>query len=308
MNETAIEATLTGMADLFRHWPDAPLFHWPEEVSLEYENVTFPSEDGVPLEGWFFPCKGSNKVLIANHPRLFNRAGIPSHMEPFASMLRPAGNDFDVNLLPDYKILHDAGYNVLAYDLRNHGQSGRANGIVYTAGRFESRDVIGSVKYIRSRPDTRNMTLGLFPRCMGANAAFFAISRAPKLFEDVRVILAPQPVSANMTHRVQLEASGLTDPQYYDRLNDMIFWRTNHRMEQLTPIPWVRSVQIPTLIYQVRNDITTRPEDVQAIFDSLAAPEKKLIWIDNSTRRWDAYLELQRRPQVYLDWLNTYMN
>ena len=35
-------------------------------------------------------------------------------MEPFVSMPRPAGNDFDVNLLPDYKILHDAGYNVLA--------------------------------------------------------------------------------------------------------------------------------------------------------------------------------------------------
>jgi len=84
-------------------------------------------------------------------------------MEPFASMLRPAGNDFDVNLLPDYKILHDAGYNVLAYDFRNHGQSGRANGIVYTASRFESRDVIGSLKYIRSHPDIRNMTLSLFP-------------------------------------------------------------------------------------------------------------------------------------------------
>ena len=222
-------------------------------------------------------------------------------------MLRPAGNDFDVNLLPDYKILHDAGYNVLAYDFRNHGQSGRANGIVYTASRFESRDVIGSLKYIRSHPDIRNMTLSLFPRCMGAKAAFFAISRAPKLLKDVRVILAPQPVSVNMTHPVQLAALGLTDPQYDDRLNNTIFWRTNHRMEQLTPTPWVTIVQIPTLIYQIRNDITTRPGEVQAIFDSLAAPEKKLIWFDNSTRRRDAYLELQRRPQVYLHWLNTYM-
>jgi hypothetical protein len=29
-----------------------------------------------------------------------------------------SGNDVEVNLVPDYKILHDAGYNVLAYDLR----------------------------------------------------------------------------------------------------------------------------------------------------------------------------------------------
>jgi pimeloyl-ACP methyl ester carboxylesterase len=39
-----------------------------------------------------------------------------------------SGNGFEVNLVPDYKILHDAGYNVLAYDLRNHGLSSAANG------------------------------------------------------------------------------------------------------------------------------------------------------------------------------------
>jgi uncharacterized protein len=306
MNETAIEETLTGLANLFRQWPDAPLYHWPEEEGLEYENVTFPSEDGVPLEGWFFPCKSSNKVIIANHPRLFNRAGLPSHLEPFASVTAPAGNNIDVNFIPDYKILHDAGYNVLAYDLRNHGQSGRANGVVYTAGRFESRDVIGSLRYIRSRKDTRKMTLGLFPRCMGANAVFNAISRVPEEFEDIRVILAPQPVSGNMTHRVQLEQYNLT--QYYDRLDDMVYWRTSLHLDQISPIPWARSVQIPTLIYQVRNDVTSRPEDVQAIFDAIPIAEKKLIWIENTTRRWDGYLELQRRPEEFLNWLETYMD
>jgi len=28
----------------------------PDEVGLEYEDVTFPSMDGVPLEGWFVPA------------------------------------------------------------------------------------------------------------------------------------------------------------------------------------------------------------------------------------------------------------
>jgi pimeloyl-ACP methyl ester carboxylesterase len=47
--------------------------------------------------------------------------------------------------VPDYKILHDAGYNVLAYDLRNHGLSSAANGGVVTHGFTESRDVAGSL-------------------------------------------------------------------------------------------------------------------------------------------------------------------
>ena len=54
------------------------------------------------------------------------------------------GNDFEVNLIPDIAILHDAGYHVLAYDLRNFGLSGAANGGLTTSGRFESRDLTSS--------------------------------------------------------------------------------------------------------------------------------------------------------------------
>jgi dipeptidyl aminopeptidase/acylaminoacyl peptidase len=112
---------------------------------LEYENVTFPSEDGVPLEAWFIPRAGSRKLLIANHPRFFSRYGFPSHLEPWRSMFAAGGNDFEVSFIRDYKILHDAGYNVLTYDLRNLGHSGSANGGMCTGGIYESRDVVGSI-------------------------------------------------------------------------------------------------------------------------------------------------------------------
>jgi hypothetical protein len=114
MNEDDIAATLQRIADGFRTWPNAPILHWPHDVGLDHEDVFFPSEDGVPLEGWFIPRAGSDKLVIANHPRWFNRAGLPSHLEPWKSLGGSAGNDFEVNFLPDYRILHDAGYNVLA--------------------------------------------------------------------------------------------------------------------------------------------------------------------------------------------------
>jgi len=59
----------------------------------------------------------------------------------------------------DYKILHDAGYNVLAYDLRNFGLSGAANGGIASSRVFEARDVIGSLKYVHGREETRGMTV-----------------------------------------------------------------------------------------------------------------------------------------------------
>ena len=46
----------------------------------------------------------------------FSRSGMPTHLEPWHSEWAASGNGFEVNFIPDYKILHDAGYHVLAYD------------------------------------------------------------------------------------------------------------------------------------------------------------------------------------------------
>ena len=95
MTQTQIEKTLQTIADGFRVWPRSPILHWPEEEGLEYEDVSFPSQDGVPLEGWFIPASGSNKIIVANHPRWFNRSGLPSHLEPWKSLGGATGNDFE---------------------------------------------------------------------------------------------------------------------------------------------------------------------------------------------------------------------
>src|SRR5712671_5088872 len=112
-----IDQILDTIADSFARQIRSPIMHAPSEQNLVYEEVTFPSLDGVPLEGWFIPAPGSNKLIIANHPMGFSRSGIPSHLEPWRSVWRASGNDFEVNLVPDLKILRDAGYNVLTYDL-----------------------------------------------------------------------------------------------------------------------------------------------------------------------------------------------
>jgi hypothetical protein len=99
MTQTQIEKTLQTIADGFRVWPRSPILHWPDEEGLAYEDVTFPSQDGVPLEGWFIPASGSNKIIIANHPRWFNRSGLLSHLEPWKSLGGATGNDFEVNFV-----------------------------------------------------------------------------------------------------------------------------------------------------------------------------------------------------------------
>lgn len=97
----------------------------------------------MPLAGWFIPATGSDKLVIANHPMGLTRSGLPTHSEPWRSVWAATGDGFEVGLVPDYRILHDAGYNVLAYDLRNHGLGSAVDGGLTSSGIFEARDVVG---------------------------------------------------------------------------------------------------------------------------------------------------------------------
>lgn len=305
-SEEQIDHILQRIADGFRMWVRSPIMHRPDEEGLEYEDVTFPSQDGVPLEGWFIPAPGSDKIIIANHPRWFNRSGLPSHLEPWRSLAGAAGNDFEVNLVPDYKILHDAGYNVLAYDLRNFGQSGAANGGVFTVGQFESRDVVGSLDYVREREDTRDMTIGLFSRCVGANSTMFAMTKHPEAFDGVRCMVSPQPLSSRIALERGLERLGIP-AGYIDDLEERIRLHTSFGLDDFSPVPWAKNVRVPTFLYQVRDDLYTRPSDVQAMYDNIPVADKKLFWIEGTTRRWDGYAYFQKDPSLMLEWFEKYM-
>jgi uncharacterized protein len=121
----------------------APVLRRPGEVGLEFEEVFFPSMDGVPLEGWFIPAE-SDKLIIHSHFLPGNRYGYRA--SPGVRRLGRIRGE----LPPEYKALHDAGYNILCYDIRNHGLSGSGNGGTVGIGLLEYRDVIGSVRYATS--------------------------------------------------------------------------------------------------------------------------------------------------------------
>jgi pimeloyl-ACP methyl ester carboxylesterase len=300
-----IEQFIGGYAAGFGATMRSPVWHSPAEAGLDFQEITFPSQDGVPLEGWYIPAPGSDKLIIANHPLWFSRSGLPAHLEPWKSMWAPTGNDNEVDFIPDYKILHDAGYHVLAYDLRNLGASGAANGGVISAGVYEARDVLGALAYVRSRADLNSVTIGLFSRCMGANATMFAMRAEPAAFEGVRALVAPQPLSPRVTMEQSLAAAGIP-ARYIDELEQRIRVHTGFWLDDMSPVEPARHVNVPTLLYQVHDDVLTRTDDVQAVYDNIPV-EKDLFWIEGSTRRWDGYRYFAQRPERVLDWFDRHL-
>jgi len=301
-----IDRILDATADSFARQLRSPIMHAPSEQNLIYEEVTFPALDGVPLEGWFIPADGSEKLIIANHPMGFSRAGIPAHLEPWRSIWSSSGNAFEVNFVPDYKILHDAGYNVLAYDLRNFGLSGAGNGGIASSGIFESRDVLGSLRYVRERNDTRHMTIALFSRCLGCSSTFCAMTKDRHAFDGVRCLVGPQPVTMKIILGRRLALSGIPADRLQD-LEERLVLRTSIGFGPRAPQEWAKHVCVPTFLFQVHDDVLTDPSDVQTMFDNIPVADKKLHWIRGTSARWDGYLEFQRRPEPALEWFEKHM-
>ncbi|GAA1657418.1 alpha/beta hydrolase family protein [Actinoplanes couchii] len=300
-----MEDILQQMAAVFGDLHErSPILHTPDEAGLTYHDVTFPATDGVPLEGWFIPAPGADRVVIANHPLGFTRAGLPSHLEPWHSRWSATGNGIEVDFIPDYRILHDAGYHVLAYDMRNFGHSGAAHGGV-TSARFIARDVLGSLRWARS--ELPGAAIGLFSRCMGANATMAAMAQEPVAFTDVRCLVAPQPLSPRVVLERSLELLGLTAADHIEELGELIRRRTGLRLDDGSPVEAARSVTVPTLLYQVKDDILTRTDDVRSMYDNIPIADKDLFWIEGTTRRFDGYLHFAKEPARMLDWFDRHM-
>ncbi|GLX87323.1 hypothetical protein tloyanaT_35760 [Thalassotalea loyana] len=281
----------------------APILATPTDYGLEFEDVKYMTEDGLELAGWFIPKDGSDKLIICNHPATLNRYGFPGHKAPWSDF-----QNIEVKFGNVYKALHDAGYNVLTYDLRGHGESDASKENKWGQGfSDEHKDVIATFEYVRSRDDLKEMIIGLFNPCAGGNAAFYALTKHPEYAKKVKAFVCAQPASINIMSRVAVDGMGLSE--HFEFFASEIEKNIGIKLEDMTPHKYVQNFHIPTFIIQNKEDIWTVPADVQTTFDLIPTANKKLHWIENGdTRRFIGYNYCGEYPEQMIEWFDTYMN
>lgn len=298
-------AKVKGLANIVR--PLRSVLHkTPDDYGMTgWHDLYIASDDGTPLEAWYIPAKGgeSDKLIVFNHALPMCRAGFPGHLgEPWSGF-----DAVEIDFVIQYKHLTDAGYNVLTYDIRNHGNSGAANGGLSGIGCWEWRDCVGVKKYVDSHPQLSKMRVGLYSQCMGGNSQYHAIHRHPELFENVACMCSPMVVSMSAIYDAFSELQGIR--QYQELIDLELLKMGGFVAAEMTPHHWAASVKMPVLMVQVLEDAWTRnPEDAQRTFDLLGSEEKELFWIENTPHRFkDGYNHFGRHPEKVLSFFEKYM-
>ncbi len=282
-----------------------PIHKTPADHGVDaWEDLYFPSADGVPLEAWYVPAVGgeTDNLIIMNHPFPMSRSGFTGHWgAPWDSV-----DDIEIDFVAHVAHLVKAGYNVLTYDLRNHGNSGAANGGICGVGRYEWRDCIGAKNYVDAHPRFSKMKKALYSQCTGGNAQFEAIYREPELFEDIVCMLCPMTVSMEAIRTTFAKMQGIED--YLDAIAFEERKLGGFTYKEMDPKPFAPAVTMPVFQFQVKEDVwTDNPRDGQEIFDRISSNEKEMFWIEGTTRRFDGYNYFGKNPEKMLAFFDRHM-
>ena len=282
----------------------SPVFDDPKNYGLDYENVSFEARDGVTLSGWLIKGE-TDKVIIQSH---FGVQCSRSGYTPKGKGVMK-GWDSDICFLRQAKLLHEAGYTVLMYDMRNHGESDEGTLPYVSWGKEEAKDVVAAVDFIATHPSYKNASIGLLSICMGQGASVmaFGLDEGLKQYPNLKTMISVQP----MDYPCFVKAMGL--PGFVVRGTDnAIKKRTGLDFNTTSWRPYVKEVSVPTLVIQNRNDGYLDEAFISDMYNELSV-EKHLLWIELPKKkgafpnRLAAYNWLGENPLPVINWFDRYM-
>ncbi|MBF5043665.1 alpha/beta fold hydrolase [Aggregicoccus sp. 17bor-14] len=193
------------------HYP-RPRAQWPAELPPA-QAAHFTTSDGLGLSGWFVPPRNGATVVLV-HGLGQGRQG----------------------LLPEARVLLEAGYGVLLFDLRAHGESA---GEATTWGNEERRDVEAALAWVRAQPQVDPARVGGLGFSIGASALADVAARDAGLGAVALVspyTLLSDEVDFDCGHRDPLSRLGMRLP-FWRRHIDLAAVRTVDALHALAPRP-----------------------------------------------------------------------
>jgi len=244
----------------------------PEESGLQSELIRFTSTDRLVLTAWWLAADGAAKgTVVLAHGQGGNRS----------------------DMLGRAAFLVHAGYNVLAIDLRAHGES---DGNYMTPGFKEAEDVLSAVAYVRGRGEVGPIVL--LGYSYGAVAVLHAASRST---ETSAVVADAAFISQKeLMHRVADYVRNNPQASWVARLGiGMVKWpgvlwlcgvefylRTgvNLNSTKVDAIEAVGAIRTtPVLFLAGESDPIAPAANTERMFEATLSPRKRIIVLPKAT-------------------------
>jgi hypothetical protein len=219
------------------------------DLGMTFEEVSFPArgEPRMNLAGWFFPLKNNQGTVLACHGVGANRGDI----------------------LAIVCILQEAGFQVLCFDFRGHGES---DGHTITYGFGERQDVLGAWDHLMTRHDVDPNRIYGFGLSMGASSLLMALSELP----GMKAVVADSAFSS-LDHMVRHQYRFVPEPlaEVPVAFTRMIGWLDSGlRVEQADAAAAIRDLKVPIFFIHGLDDVTIPPDCSRILFNGYGGPKK----------------------------------
>ncbi len=224
-----------------------------KKQEVEYEEIIIPLNDGLKLRGWWMEAAPNAATVVVLHGVTKNRTQV----------LRAAIT------------LRRAGFNVLVFDGRGHGQS---EGRHITYGFHERRDVEAAIEWLITEKKVAVERIGLAGESMGAAISLQVAAHYPK----IKAVWADSPfaslrrVTKEYVSRVTKLPRALLEPVLWPAFH-VANYRGKFDVDVVEPLALAKQIKCPVYLIHGTADDLISTDHSQNIYDALDT--KKELWI-----------------------------
>ena len=219
-------------------------------ADLPIEEVTFETNDGITVSGWFLADESSDSTVVVCHGSGANKGNFAEYLALF----------------------HGQGFSSLIFDFRGHGAS---DGHTSTFGLFEVADVRAAVDWLkRERGDRSRHVLGI-----GSSMGAITLLRAAADDERIEAVVldscfATVPILAEY-HTSRVPVVG---PLYSKVLLASMSLHAGASFWEVDGLKAIARISPrPVFLIHGTDDFVIPPEHMEQLFDAAGEPKQKWL-------------------------------